>query len=176
MKTSLNFFLALVLFFVPILTHNQTPSPDVVLELNKVSLKLKRVWFQKIKDSKIYDKMADYQKSLTTVFETAEFLKQTKSILELLDLIEAFACRIRMTHEMINNNSLGIPSTCGFDYKYQKAVTGFNMALDLSSIIMDDIQMSIGQRMKHLESSKDYIISSEEELKNLEQEIIKFNY
>jgi hypothetical protein len=175
MKIDTRIFVALLLFLVPYFTHNQTPNPDVVIELSKVSAKLKGVWLQKIKDSKIYSKMADYQKEMTTVFETAKFLKQTKSILELLDLIEAFACRVRMIHEFIGDATYIIPNSCGFDYKYQKAVTGFNMALDLSSLIMENIQMSIGDRMAHLESSKELIIESEKSLSELGSDIINYN-
>ncbi len=167
--------LLLLAIITPLVPYNQAPSPDVVIELNKVSVDLKKMWQQKIKDSRIYDKMLNYQKGLSEVYETSEFLTQTKSILELIRMIELYACRIRGLHEYINNADFAIPQGCGFSYKYQKALAAFNMSLDFVSIIMDISQMTIEDRMDKLKKAKEKLAESEEEISGLKMEILYFN-
>jgi hypothetical protein len=168
------FILFLLVCLISFRSQNQVPNPDVVLELEKVSLQLKNVWRQKVMDSNIYTKMSDYQKSLTTVYETSDFLNATRSILELLTLIDMYACRIRSLHELINGE-YDIPAGCNFGFKYQKAIVAFNMSLDFVDIIMNMTQMSIKDRMVKLQSAKEKLKQSEEIVSSLQLDIIYFN-
>ena len=161
-----------------IMGNSQVPvksNADVVSQLNKVSIKLKIMWKQKIKDSKIYTKMQSYQEELTSAYETSEFLKQTSSILELIELIEVYGCRVRRIHEFVNSPNLQIPSGCGFSYKYQKSITAFNMSMDFVELIMGDVSMTIKDRMEKLQESKEKIIEAEEEISVLTNKIISYN-
>lgn len=167
--------LLLLAITTPLVPYNQAPSPDVVIELNKVSEKLKKMWQQKIKDSRVYDKMLNYQKGLSEVYETSEFLNQTKSILDLIRMIELYACRIRGLHEYINNDSFLIPDGCGFSYKYQKALAAFNMSLDFVSIIMDVTQMSIEDRLDKLKKAKEKLEESEMAIAQMRMMILYYN-
>ena len=180
MKLIHKLLLLLLLFLtIPIKIGNcqvvNKPSPVAVKALNKMNADLKTMWKQKIKDASIYKKMQEYQEGLTKVYKTSQFLKQTKSILDLIDLIELYACRIRAIHEYINNDNLNIPNSCGFEFNYQKSMTAFSMSLDLVDLIMKDVQMTINDRMEHLKTAKEKLIQAEKEIGNLTYSIIKFN-
>lgn len=170
------FILFLLVCLISFRSQNQVPTAnsDIVWQLEKVSMQLKNVWRQKVMDSNIYIKMSDYQKSLTTVYETSDFLNATRSILELLTLIDMYACRIRSLHELINGE-YDIPTGCNFGFKYQKAIVAFNMSLDFVGVIMEMTQMSIKDRMVKLQSAKEKLKQSEEIVSSLELDIIYFN-
>lgn len=156
-------------------TQVPTPSPDVVRELNQVSAKLKLMWKQKIKDSKVYDKMLGYQKDLTDFYETSEFLRKTESMLDHFELIEAYACQIRQLHELINNDGLNIPNNCGFDYKYQRSVALFTLSMDLINIVLSDVQMSVTERMKKIRDAHKGLIDAQLMISNLSRDIVTNN-
>jgi hypothetical protein len=181
MKQIITLFLVLFLLFAPIKTQSQ--NPDIVAALQPIQALLKSIIQQDAMSFDVYEKMESYQKSLNDVYKLTEGIEGMQTYLELIMLLQEFACSIKSLDEKIAKKDYKIPflitdkseSNCMFRFKYQAVLTSFSMSNDLIDMTLSSLQLSPADRLAVMESGYDQLTQAFDEINQLELDLIKFN-
>lgn len=181
MKQITTLILVLFLLFAPIKTQSQ--NPDVVAALQPIQELLRSIIQQDAMSFDVYEKMETYQKSLNDVYKLTETIEGMQTYLELIMLLQEFACSIKSLDEKIAKKDYRIPflntdtdeSSCMFRFKYQQVLTSFSMSNDMIDMTLSSLQLSPADRLAVMEAGFDQLSQAFEEINKLELDLIKFN-
>lgn len=173
--------LLFIAFVVP--TNSRSQSPDVVAALQPIQSLLKAILKQDSMDFNVYEKMEGYQKSLNAVYQVTEAIEGMQTYIEIIKLLEEFACSIRGLDELLNNPHLKIPfnfnessaESCMFRFKYQNVLTSFSLANDMVGMIVSPLQLTVGERMNVMGSGFDELNKAYDLVQELKRDIIYYN-
>ncbi len=180
MKNYIVLFLC-IMFVTPTSTRSQ--SPDVVAALQPIQNLLKAMLKQESMDFNVYEKMENYQKSLNAVYQVTEAIEGMQTYIEIIKLLEEFACSIRGLDELLNKPNFDIPfnsndssaESCMFKFKYQNVLTSFSLANDMVGMIVSPLQLTVGERMSVMESGFNELNKAFSLVQELRRDIIYYN-
>lgn len=173
--------ICLIMIFSTI-SINHCQSPDVVLALQPIQEILKQMLRQDAMDFDTYSEMEKHQKKLKNVYDNIEKIKGVVSYIEVVKLIEQYACRLRSLDELIRNPNFQIPflqgesaQSCLFNFKYKRVLSSFSMANDMLDMVLSSFKMTPSERMDMLNQSVAVLDETYQQTEELENSIIVYN-
>tara|TARA_B110000114_G_C14828038_1_gene291505 strand:+ start:49 stop:603 length:555 start_codon:yes stop_codon:yes gene_type:complete len=175
------FFVTFLLVLIPKKTRTQ--NPDVVAAMQPIQGLLKKILSQDTKSFNVYKKMKEYQEKLKKVYEIQSQIKGMQTYIEVVKMLEEFACSLRELDELLSNPRLRIPinlnietaQSCAFNFKYKKVLSGFTLANDMLNMTMSTLQMTASDRMSALRNSFNQLDNTYDAIESLKRDIIKNN-